>query len=494
MIKYSNYKNYLQENSFTVSTTVEEFIEKEEISFVCQHDHVNTMKASTFGNKKSKVKIPSELCSQCCKSDKLVDQLKLVQDEISSLNGHKVISFLNNKNVTYICGNCGSENHTTLVNLKRNTGICSACQGSSSRNSYEKVSEIISQKGFEILWSRREFETGYINKDVPIPVKCPCGEQTKMRIQDIKMGKRCMKCRSERLEATSMIKYGTPNPSQSQEVKDKIVQTNIERLGVAYPQQNPDVLAKTKETCRRLFGKEFAFNQEWVYEKIEKIFMERYGVRKPFSSPVYMEKFKKIMLEKYGSEFTMQVPEFFHKAVATGFSSKSYHFPSGRVDKVMGYEPYVLDYLLKTTPEDEIITGDQVPCFDYHDENDKKRKYYPDIYVTSSSLIIEVKSTWTFNMCPLTNLAKLREVARQGFNAMLFIVHKKRVWDKITYTEDRVSSRNHPRWDGKSPYPMEPGQEPTDEDTEMIVDEIVQEEIEEVVLSSEIPCVGSSSS
>jgi len=68
------------------------------------------------------------------------------------------------------------------------------------------------------------------------------------------------------------------------------------------------------------------------------------------------------------------------------------------VSKVQGYENRALDILLKEYSEDEILTDRKdVPEIWYIGEDNKKHRYYTDIYIPKDNLIIEVKSTWTYS-------------------------------------------------------------------------------------------------
>ena len=55
----------------------------------------------------------------------------------------------------------------------------------------------------------------------------------------------------------------------------------------------------------------------------------------------------------------MQNPKFAEEHFKKCFKSKEYVFPSGRIDKIQGYEHYALDFLLNNTNicEFDIITG-----------------------------------------------------------------------------------------------------------------------------------------
>ncbi len=70
-------------------------------------------------------------------------------------------------------------------------------------------------------------------------------------------------------------------------------------------------------------------------------------------------------------------------------------FLSGKVVYVQGYEPQILKELVYHFEEDDIIVGSKnVPEIWYYMEN-KKHRYFPDIYIKSINTIIEVKSKWT---------------------------------------------------------------------------------------------------
>jgi len=75
---------------------------------------------------------------------------------------------------------------------------------------------------------------------------------------------------------------------------------------------------------------------------------------------------------------------------------KNYIFPSGKVIKVQGYEPFALDILVSDIQEEHIITSKkEVPEIWYY-MGDTKKRYYVDIFIRSENKCIEVKSTWTY--------------------------------------------------------------------------------------------------
>jgi len=166
--------------------------------------------------------------------------------------------------------------------------------------------------------------------------------------------------------------------------------------------------------------------------------MEQYGSEFFIQSKA----FKKIMMETYGAENCMQVPEFFHKAIRSLFSTKEYKFPSGKIIHIMGYEYLTINTLMSEKHEslsripfeNEILVGEHVPNFDYVDDNKKKHKYYPDIHVKGTKVIYEVKSIYIFNRCPRMNYLKFLSVIKQGYTLKVYLYgHKKTLVDIWTF-------------------------------------------------------------
>ena len=156
----------------------------------------------------------------------------------------------------------------------------------------------------------------------------------------------------EKIKQTNLIKYGCEHNSQSQIIKNKKKQTCLEKYGVEYPMQSVEVKEKSKQTC----------------------------------------------LKKYGVEYPKQNIEVMENTYKLAYKFKNYIFPSGRIDKIQGYEKYGLNFLLNNEKlnEDEIKTGyKNVNTIWYNDDNGKKHRHYVDIFIPSQNRCIEIKSTWT---------------------------------------------------------------------------------------------------
>jgi hypothetical protein len=105
----------------------------------------------------------------------------------------------------------------------------------------------------------------------------------------------------------------------------------------------------------------------------------------------------------------------------SAYKYKKYIMPSGKIINYQGYENLALDELIKIYKEDDIENErHKVPTIIYF-KNSKEYNYYPDIYIKSKNLIIEVKSDWTYKKQLIENILKALYVRKSGFNYEIWI-------------------------------------------------------------------------
>jgi DNA repair protein RadC len=122
----------------------------------------------------------------------------------------------------------------------------------------------------------------------------------------------------------------------------------------------------------------------------------------------------------------MKDSDYLENMLKKSHKFKDYTYPSGRVDKIQGYEHYALDELIinEKIDESDIITGcKNVPEIWYNDENNMKRIHFVDIYIPSQNRCIEVKSSWTFAK---PNVLLKQSAAKElGYNYEIWVYYKK---------------------------------------------------------------------
>ena len=162
------------------------------------------------------------------------------------------------------------------------------CQERSIKKHYPEFYEYLMTKFPEYTWGEK-LALYYYGLEEP-PRCVVCGKAVKFYSFRRGWARTCsVRCTGKDPEVVckkikrSIEKYGTSNPMQSQEVKDKIKKTCLERYGV----ENP-------------------FMDENVKQRIKQHNLEKYGGNSPMCSSEIREKSSQTCLDKYGVEYTSQ--------------------------------------------------------------------------------------------------------------------------------------------------------------------------------------------
>ena len=202
---------------------------------------------------------------------------------------------------------------------------------------------------------------------------------------------------------TNLISVGCENYFQNEEIKNKIKQTNLQKYGVEYICQNQEIKEKIRKTC-----------------------LKKYGVEHPSYDKNIQNKITQTNIIKYGVEHLMKDPNYLENMFKKAHKFKEFIFPSGRIDKIQGYEHLALNELIinEKINESDIITGcKNVPEILYNDENGKKHSHFVDIFIPSQNKCIEVKSTWTFQKQNV--LLKQKAAKELGYKYEIWVYDKK---------------------------------------------------------------------
>lgn len=294
----------------------------------------------------------------------------------------------------------------------------------------------------------------YNNSHEKLPYKCKCGNENTCHIALQTLKKDHNNCKicidgkkketnmkkfgvnnpfqakdiKEKIKETNLEKYGVENPSLSNKIREKAEQTNLKRFGVKNPSQSNKIREKAKQTNLKRFGVEFPSQTKEIKAKIKQTSLNRYGVNNPLQSKEIKEKIKRTNIEKYGTEYAMQNKEILEKQQNTAFKLKDFTFPeSNQTVQVQGYEPYCLNDLLQNEhiDEDDLIDGYECRPTIKYEYDDKTHYYHPDIYIPSKNMIIEVKSSYTYEQNEDINLLKLEATKEAGYAAEIRIYDRK---------------------------------------------------------------------
>lgn len=210
---------------------------------------------------------------------------------------------------------------------------------------------------------------------------------------------------------------------------------------VACTRQSPAVLAKTKANNLQKYGYDSHFKVPEIQNKIKGTMLERYGVENSRSSKlvrqkaqdtimqrygkdyqkIFNERSKRACLIKYGVENVSQSPIVRDNQMKAGYKRKQI-IAFGKEYYVQGCEDRALKFLEKydSTICDITNKPSSMPHLSYLYE-DKPRRYFPDFYIPSKGIIIEVKSEFTVTRDVERNKAKFKSVSDAGFKFCLLI-------------------------------------------------------------------------
>jgi hypothetical protein len=173
-------------------------------------------------------------------------------------------------------------------------------------------------------------------------------------------------------------------------------------------------------------------------DSIEKsrISNEQFYARNPEKALDRSNRLKNWALKNHGVENVSQVPGIVKKRVKSLYWKYKDYNLGNRVVKILGYENYALDELVKKYDPNSIIvdTDGTVPNIKYVDKLKGTHIFYPDIFIEKINTLIEVKSTWTFlkdEKAWLRNCAKYKAAKKAGYKIIFFVYAKKGIRIKL---------------------------------------------------------------
>ena len=209
---------------------------------------------------------------------------------------------------------------------------------------------------------------------------------------------------------TWMERYGVENPSYSEDVKQKRVKTKLENFGFINNSQTDSWKDRIDEIW-----------QNRTKEEVDKILENRkitcnlkYNKDSYSQTDEYKIRFKNTCIERYGVESPMQSVIIFNKQQKSGLKTKKHEKSN------LSYQgTYELDFLEKYYDNIRIEKINPIKYF----LNENEHYYHPDFYLPDYNLIIEIKSSYTYNYDLNKNLAKEEYSINSGYK-FLFIIDK----------------------------------------------------------------------
>ena len=138
----------------------------------------------------------------------------------------------------------------------------------------------------------------------------------------------------------------------------------------------------------------------------------------------------------------MHIPQIAEKVLLSQKKTKTYVLPSGDVAHIQGYEQFALNILLQKYNERFISVHKNVPCIRY-EFNGQSKIHYPDIFISSENLLIEVKSGYTLNADYDKNYAKQKAALSKGYRYEFWTFDRSETELQIYSTLDQMKLQHN---------------------------------------------------
>lgn len=256
---------------------------------------------------------------------------------------------------------------------------------------------------------------------------CLCGNKiTKFYNNLYRYNKTCCnECRKKLIGKSSSLALNNKTKIFWNEVEAKRKITN----SLKYNNSNYRNLQQQKQTIINKYGVSNISKLISIQKKKEDTCLKNNGYTHWFKS----EKGREFVIHNNKTRnYTMSL-ETHQKWLSSCLTRKDYELPSGKIIKLQGYEPIVMDLLLNEISEHDIITDlNKMPVVIYK-HNNKNKRYFPDIWLHKLNTIIEVKSTYTMSLHYSKNMEKAKRCNEMGLNIHFYILDKTHELDILKF-------------------------------------------------------------
>lgn len=199
------------------------------------------------------------------------------------------------------------------------------------------------------------------------------------------------KCSNNKRSSTLYENYSVNYPTQSNEIKEKIKNVNIEKYGVEHNSQRCDIKNKKIKTLLKNYGVKNPSQSEEIKLKKEQTSLLNFGV-----------KYHTQNIIKYNNTFKLYLIQY---------KNFDLHYQS----------TYELNFLKYLEINNKIYDLTDYKKGIKYIFNNKEQIYYPDFFIEKFNLIIEIKSTYWYNKFLEKNISKKYYCEKLGYNYILII-------------------------------------------------------------------------
>jgi hypothetical protein len=363
---------------------------------------------------------------------------------------------LSKNKIKFTCA-CGEPVEKFIDHIQRFVGLCTPC---TKKRGIEKNQQTTHDISLTKVKAKLEEDGAELKTFPPAPLKrqqiiyyCKCGKEHSKNWEMIQeYGAYCDDCTLEngleKKRNTCIVKFGYDNPNKSPIIRAKTVDTCTKRYGGPSPMSDPKVVQKAQDTLEERTGFRHSLQNPVSMEKFNETLYnhlgvtgsaqknpdvralslvtvrKKYGVDNVSQNPEIHQKKQETSMNNWGVIWPMQNPDIADKSLKNSFLRKEFKCPSGRVIICQGFEPFALNMLLLDGIDENDIS-DVKPEIWYKTSDEKKHRYYTDIFIASRQLCIEVKSAWTFENDREVNLLKQKATQDAGYLHIIWIFSPK---------------------------------------------------------------------
>lgn len=186
-------------------------------------------------------------------------------------------------------------------------------------------------------------------------------------------------------------------------------------------QKDPTIILKHQHTSLDRYGTPSLIEHNRT--KRNATMIKRYGVLSYTLTPQFKQQSRDTNIRKRGVLHHMQDYTSFKNSQRSQFRIKTHITADGGIFSCQGYEPHVLDWLVRVgVPSSDITTNISSIPYIWRGKN---RRYFPDLYISTYNVMIEVKSRYYWVRDQELNIEKQKATQSAGFLHTIIVVDSK---------------------------------------------------------------------
>jgi len=226
---------------------------------------------------------------------------------------------------------------------------------------------------------------------------------------------------------------GDPSCSANhKETKEKYKKTSLKNWGTENPLENKDFRERCKSIVEAKYGSKYAMQSKVCKEKYKKTSLKNWGAENPLQNNEIRKHCRNTLLKNYGVDVPAKNIHIMKK-IMNSRKIRTIAFKNSGIYYQGSYELHFLE-LMEQHNMLALVSNGLSFKYDYLDKVD--RLYVSDFFISNLNEVIEIKSKWTYNrkgsdmVLENQNLAKMATVINEGRN-FKFLIGKVKIEEYV---------------------------------------------------------------